>query len=68
MSTRTVARYCRIGLLPSVLIGNQFRIRQTDLGRFIAARTYAPPEFGSRKEEIGSDERIRILELARSNQ
>lgn len=68
ITRQTASRYCREGRIPSIQLGNQFRVRPNDLEKFITRSSYTPPEFGGlqRRPRIEPDEQIRILEMVRS--
>ncbi len=44
VSTMTVYRLIRDGELPAIRVGKHFRLRATDVDRFLAARTVNPAD------------------------
>ena len=56
VSTMTVYRLIRDGELPAIRVGKHFRLRATDVDRFLASRTVNPADLQHHGDHHGDEE------------
>lgn len=65
VNRQTAARYCRTGQLsPSLLIGGEFRVTESTLERFIASKSYVPPESLRKGTPLSADDTLDVFNQA----